>query len=299
MKIVIIGYGSIGRRHAEILSKNFKLHTIFIHSQQKVKKFRSFKDLKYIKFIKPDYVIIASETYKHFKQLAFLEKNFKGIKILVEKPLFHQLNNFKVKNNKVYVGYNLRFHPLIIKLHKILKNKKIYDIQLITNSYLPDWRKNISYENNYAASKSKGGGIILDLSHELDLINLFFQNIKINFVSYGKKSNLKINTEDYLKLLGKSKNAQVSLDLKYYSKNEVRLILIDGYKFSIFLDLKKNKFIYSNNYRKKIINKNYDINKTFIDMHKAIILNKNSRKLCSYNEGMKVLKFIKRIKDSK
>ena len=59
-----------------------------------------------------------------------------------------------------------------------------------------------------------------------------------------EKSNLKINTEDYLKLLGKSKNAQVSLDLKYYSKNEVRLILIDGFKFSIFLDLKKNKFIY-------------------------------------------------------
>ena len=296
MKIVIIGYGSIGRRHASILKENFKNCKIFLHTKQKVKKFRSFKDFKYIKFIKPDYVIIASETYKHLKQLTYLEENFKGIKILIEKPLFHQFNKFKVKNNKVYVGYNLRFHPLIIKLHKILKKNNIYDIQFITNSYLPNWRKNISYKNNYTASKSTGGGIILDLSHELDLIHLFFKNIKINYVSFGKKSNLKIHTEDYLRLFGKAKETQIALDLKYYSKNELRLILIDGSKFLILIDLKKNIFNFKKPKKKQIIQKNYNPNNTYIDMHKAIISNKNSKFLCSYNEGVNVLKTIQKIK---
>ena len=52
--------------------------------------------------------------------------------------------------------------------------EKVYDIKLITNSYLPDWRKKHDFKKNYAVFKSKGGGIILDLSHELDFIyNLF------------------------------------------------------------------------------------------------------------------------------
>ena len=296
MNIVIIGYGSIGRRHAEILKKFFKSSKIFIYSKQKIKKFPNFNNLNYLKIIKPQYVIIASETFKHEKQLKYLEKNFKGIKILVEKPVFHKYIKLKLKNNKVYVGYNLRFHPFIIKLHKILKKNKIYDIQFITNSYLPNWRKNISYQKNYTASKSKGGGIILDLSHELDLIHLFFKKIKINYVSFGKKSNLKINTEDYIKLFGKAKKTQITLDLKYYSKNELRLILVDGIKFSIFIDLKKNIFNFAASNKKQIIHKNYNSNKTFIDMHKAIISNKNSKFLCSYNEGMNVLKTIKKIK---
>ena len=158
MKIVIIGYGSIGRRHASILKENFKNCKIFLHTKQKVKKFRSFKDFKYIKFIKPDYVIIASETYKHLKQLTYLEENFKGIKILIEKPLFHQFNKFKVKNNKVYVGYNLRFHPLLQILKENIKNRKIWSVQIICGSYLPSWRKNIDYRKSYS-SKKNGGGV--------------------------------------------------------------------------------------------------------------------------------------------
>ena len=131
-------------------------------------------------------------------------------------------------------------------MYKILKKNKIYDIQFITNSYLPNWRKNISYQNNYTASKSKGGGIILDLSHELDLIHLFFKKIKINYVSFGKKSNLKINTEDYMKLFGKAKKTQITLDLKYYSKNEkVRIkIARNGKKkyFKLFNETKIAKY---------------------------------------------------------
>ena len=224
-KVVIIGYGSAGKRHAKILRKFFKTLKIFIFTKQKIKNFKTIDKLDDIKKIDPYYIIIASETIKHLNQLKFLEKNFKNKKILIEKPLFHKFYNFTTKRNNIYINYNLRFHPYIEKLQKIIKLKKVYDLKLITNSFLPDWRKNNSFKKNYAVSKSKGGGVILDLSHELDLINNFFNKIKLSFVEYGKKSNLTIDTEDYLKLSAKVKNVSVSLDLNYYSKNELRLLL--------------------------------------------------------------------------
>ena len=34
--------------------------------------------------------------------------------------------------------------------------------------FLPDWRKNIAYSKSYSSIKKQGGGVLLDLSHELD-----------------------------------------------------------------------------------------------------------------------------------
>ena len=118
MKTVIIGYGSIGRKHASVLTKSFKKIKLYICTKQKLTNFRCFKNLNKIKEIQPDYVIIASETSKHYQQLKYLENNLKNTKILVEKPLFHTNKKLNIKNNKVYVGYNLRFHPFILKLKK-------------------------------------------------------------------------------------------------------------------------------------------------------------------------------------
>ena len=54
----------------------------------------------------PDYFIISNETNLHLNYLKFLENNFKHKDILVEKPIFNKNFNFKVKNNRVFVGYN-------------------------------------------------------------------------------------------------------------------------------------------------------------------------------------------------
>ena len=72
----------------------------------------------------------------------------------------------KLKNN-YYVGYNLRFHPVILFLKKIFKNKKIFSINITSHSYLPKWRK-IDYRKSVSAKKKLGGGILLELSLEFD-----------------------------------------------------------------------------------------------------------------------------------
>ena len=297
MKVLVIGYGSIARRHFLIIKKNFKSIKIHILSRRKIKVHGAImlKNKEEIKKIKPDYIILASETSKHYPDLNFLEKNFKKIKILVEKPLFHKSIKMNVKKNNVFVGYNLRFHPGVIFLKKLLSKKKLIDIKIITNSYLPNWRTK-KYTNSYSADKKKGGGVILDLSHEIDLALWLFGAVKIKHVKYGKQSNLKISAEDNLKLLGKINNANFYLDLSYYSKNEIRSISVDTNKDSFFLDLKSNLIKINNKVKKNI---NYSMNRTYLDMHKAIIYKKNTKYLCTFNQGKNILKLITKIKNFK
>ena len=88
--------------------------------------------------------------------------------------------------NKVFVGYNLRFHPVIKKLKKEIKNKKIFNVNIQNSSYLPSWRKNNVYTKTSSAKKALGGGVLLDISHELDFIRYLFGSFKINMLLIKK-----------------------------------------------------------------------------------------------------------------
>ena len=300
MKVVVLGYGSIGSRHARILKNNLKIKNIFIFSKQKIKKYKSFSNLAEIKKINPNYVVIANNTRSHFFYLKYLENNFKNIIILVEKPLFHRQLPLRIKNNKVFVGYNMRFHPVIRFLKEKLLKDKIIDIKMIANSYLPNWRKKIKYYKCYSAHKKLGGGVILDLSHELDLANWLFGKIKVKYSLHGKFSKLKINTEDTLKLYGKIKRSNFSLDLSYYSHVEIRKILVNTEKNSIHADISNNFLIIKgNNLSKKINYSSFNIDSTYIDQHKAILFNKNKKILCDYKSAVKLQKLIEFIKKNK
>ena len=83
------------------------------------------KTLEDLVHLNPDYVIIASPTSHHFHRLDFLDKRLKNKKLLVEKPLFEKNYDFFPKNNKVYVGYNLRFNPLISSLKEKLNDSPL------------------------------------------------------------------------------------------------------------------------------------------------------------------------------
>ena len=89
--------------------------------------------------------------------------------------------------------------------------------------------------------------------------------------------------------------------MNYISKKKIRTINIETEKFGLYGDLIKNRLEIVTKKRKKIKswtedNKYYQ---TYVDQHKAIILNKNIKNLCTYKQGVKVLDLIKRIKKIK
>jgi predicted dehydrogenase len=297
MKVLILGYGSIGKKHSKILSKNKKVKQIYIFSNQKIpKKFFPCKSYDDILSINPDYIVIASITTNHYKHLKFINKNFINKIILVEKPLYEKSYSLKIKNN-IFVGYNLRFHPVVNKVKSLINNKSIYAANLECFSNLMKWRTGRHYSQTSSAKKSCGGGVILDLSHEFDYANWLFGKLKIVNYTFNKVSKLKINTEDFCNLTTKTKNKiLINISLNYFSLINSRKIIIFGNKFTLEADLLKNTIILvtPNKYRKILFPK-FDISKTYIKMHEAI-LNKNFKNLCTYDEGFNLTKFIENIK---
>ena len=178
-----------------------------------------------------------------------------------------------------------------------MENKILFNISVFCGSYLPDWRPGRDYRKTSSACANSGGGVLLDLSHELDLVRWIFGEPNIKFVKTGKFSNLSINTEDLLKLYGKIGKTNLSIDLNYYSKINKRTIFIDGKDFSMFADLVNNKIEIKNkkNYLTKKFS-NFKMENTYFDQHKSIFSKKNQN-ICTYSFALKTMKLIDKIKN--
>jgi predicted dehydrogenase len=97
------------------------------------------------------------------------------------------------------VGYNLRFMKSLKKFREILKKNtigKILSIRSEVGSYLPSWRPDSDYKKSVSAIKKLGGGVLLELSHDIDYLVWLFGNVKWVSSTIHRQSNLKIDTED-------------------------------------------------------------------------------------------------------
>jgi len=293
---LIIGYGSIGSRHAHILSQMKEFNSVSVFSSQKGLPFNTLTSFDEIIELNPDYIVIASNTAFHYKFLMLLEENFTEKSILVEKPLFDKLYSLQIKNNNVFIGYNLRFHPIIKKIKKICEGKKLWSISANCGSYLPDWRPNRDYRFTASATKSTGGGVLLDLSHELDYIQWIAGEINPKHVFNEKLSDLKINTDDFLMLNGETPNGcKVHIGLNYFSRKPIRQILINGESISITADLIKNRMTVhndNNNYDNAF--PEYESDFTYLAQHQAILKGDFST-ISSFDEGFKIMELINKI----
>ena len=123
--VLIIGYGSIGRKHAIILAKIKKIKKIYIITKQKIQKIKKIQKTTYTEIVnlKIDYIIISNPSSSHYKTIKLIEKNFINKKVLIEKPLFNKSHRLDLKKNFYYVGYNLRFHPVIKKIKNLIIKK--------------------------------------------------------------------------------------------------------------------------------------------------------------------------------
>ena len=77
ISVLIIGFGSIGRRHAKILSTFREVKNIFVLTSQNDIHYDKISKIEQILILDVDYIIIASNTALHFKYLKFLEDNLK------------------------------------------------------------------------------------------------------------------------------------------------------------------------------------------------------------------------------
>ena len=297
-KILIIGKGSSGKKHFIALRAINKKFTIKIVSSREFESIFGRNFLRLVEF-NPDYCVIATPSSYHVKFIKIIEKLFKNKLILIEKPLFDKkiklLNNIK---NNYFVGYNLRYHPVLKFIKKYIKNKKIYFVKADCLTYLPDWRK-INYTKTVSAKKKLGGGVKLELSHELDYLRWLFKDLKILYSINKKISNLNIDCDDILLLNAHvNKKIFINLNLNFFSKISRREILINGKNFSLLGNLIKNQIVLIENKKEKIYKfKKFNILKSYIEEHKDL-MKKNYRFTCNYKEAIETQKILDKIKVS-
>jgi predicted dehydrogenase len=211
-KIVVIGFGSIGRRHVRIIQGLFpKIKIAILRHDQCDKKYvdelRPFYCVdsieKAIEF-RPDAAIVASPATKHLDFVELLAKA--GIHMLIEKPIAATSEGVQTllklchKNRVILMtAYNLRFLPSLIEFRSQLQQKKVgnmLSVRVEVGQYLPNWRPDCDYQKTVSAQKELGGGVLLELSHEIDYISWLFGPIKWVKSHVAKQSNLEIDVED-------------------------------------------------------------------------------------------------------
>jgi len=299
-KALIIGFGSIGRKHAQILSKLLGKNNVYILTKQDEVEFNSFNSFDKINSLDPDYIVVASETSLHLKHILNLEKICRKKVVLIEKPLFDKQKKENLSNNHYLVAYNLRFHPLINLLKEKIDQEQVISAKAVCHSFLPRWRKNIKYQESASALTSRGGGVLLDLSHEIDYMQYIFGTLSVSYSINKKVSNLEIDTDDYLLICGElNKGGLFNIETSYFSKNNRRKVFIETPSISIELDIINSQMkIFEDNAEEIISETKYNLEDTYIDQHKAI-LSGDFSKTCTLFEGLRTMEIITEIQNAR
>jgi predicted dehydrogenase len=215
-RILLLGCGSIGRRHAQNL-RALGVEQLIVFDLQTDRRDQLAREvdaetettLDACWKRHPDAVLIALPTALHLP-LA-LEAARRGCHLLIEKPLadrwqgVEELLSIAGQHELItLVGCNLRFHPGLRRIKCLLAEQAIGRVvaaRIEVGQYLPDWHPWEDYRQSYSARRELGGGVILDAIHELDYARWLLGEITRVTCCAEKLSDLEIDTEDTAALL--------------------------------------------------------------------------------------------------
>ena len=288
MNVLVIGYGSIGARHARLLTE-LGCHTAVV-SSRKVDFPAAYSCLSEALAAKhPDYIVIANATNQHHDTLLMLAQLGYTGTVLVEKPLFNDCVKLSsLPFREVFVAYNLRFHPIIQRLKTLLEVEKILSVQAYVGQYLPDWRPMSDYRASYSACAEQGGGALRDLSHELDYLIWMLGKWERVSALGGHYSSLEITSDDIFALMLVTPQCPiVTLQLNYLDRMARRFVIINTSNHTIEADLIKGTITIDRDSESFTAGRD----DTYRAMHQAI-LSGSTDSLCSLDEGVEALKLI-------
>jgi len=255
MKHLVIGGGSIGKRHLNNLYKVGERDLYCYrrtHSEDFETEFNCIVISSYeeVKLLKPDILYICTPTSLHHEGL-FWAQNL-GAHLFMEKPLtdneliMHEMLQQWDNQHVFFIGFVMRYHPLV----KIIKEKldkkvigEVFSARFEFGSYLPNWHPWENYKEGYAAIKSLGGGVINTITHELDLILYLFGNPTSVLAAKANLGHLQIDVEELAESIFRFPWGFATLHLDYLQKDYDRQIKILGTEGKIIWNWRDNELI--------------------------------------------------------
>lgn len=213
-RVLIVGLGSIGKRHLRLARELLPNADIRIWRHQvcdAIPEFANgcFSSLEQAIDFAPQIAVIASPATFHMSAAQPLARA--GVHLFVEKPLSASLDGIpqlletcREQGTVLLTGYNLRFLPSLQRFRDLLNENvigRVLSVRCEIGQYLPSWRPDIDYRQSVSAHRKLGGGALLELSHELDYLSWVFGGVDWVKATLSRQCNLEIDVEDTAHLI--------------------------------------------------------------------------------------------------
>ena len=323
MNIIVIGCGSIGKRHIGNLVSSLdhsQIHAVDLRKDRLDEvqdKFRlpatNVHDsvesaLEVCNF---DGAVIATPT--SFHHLDIIKMANHGANLMIEKPLSVDLDSIdeikkalKICNKFSFVAYCFRFDPVANKFKQLLDENYLGTPLYARgemSTYLPDWHPSEDYRDFYMSKKELGGGTLLDQSHIYDMSIWFLGEISSLFGISKKHSNLEIDTDDFGEFIFNSKSGvDISIHIDLFTKKAREFYQVTCEEGTLHWDIISRK-IYAKYPNKKsvLLAEGKDYNQMYINEIQYFIeqiRNNGTLNGPSFEDGFKVMQVIEAIKAS-
>ena len=259
-KLALVGLGSIGRRHLRLIHKiRPDIDVILVrsgigeHWPEEKLAHRIVRSVNEAVSEQVQAAVIASPSSLHIEQSQkFAEKK---IHLLIEKPLSNNRQGIDelidtVTHHKIValVGYIFRYDPGAKRFREIIEGNYLGNLvhaHIECGSYLPEWRPDQNYKETASACVEKGGGVLLELSHEIDYMRWFLGEISSVQALIYNSGLLGINVEESADLIFETKQGMpVSMHLDFNRRHPSRFCKLQGENGELVWDALQKKIIW-------------------------------------------------------
>jgi predicted dehydrogenase len=251
MRVVIIGLGSIARKHIAVLREidpGVEIYALRSGKRStKVERVTDFYVFEEVEKIAPDFILLSNPTSMREAILTSLLSL--GKPLFIEKPVLANLDNAEAigreieeRNLLTYVACNLRFRGCLSFTRDLLhmSEEQINEVNIYCGSYLPDWRPGADFRTVYSAIPEMGGGAHLDLIHELDYAYWMFGTPERVSSTLRSSSSLEIKSVDYAAFQLLYRDFTANVVLNYYRRDYKRTLEVVTNERTLTIDLAGN-----------------------------------------------------------
>lgn len=250
--VLIAGLGSIGRRHLGVVRASLPDAEIVILRRPGRPApddvgagVRTVHDMDAALATRPEAAIVANPAPLHVVTALPLARA--GVPLLVEKPLAagpdgidELLAATDDTGAVLQIGYCLRHDPSLAALKAELAAGtigRLLGLRLTVGQYLPDWRPGTDYRAGVSARTDLGGGVLAELSHEIDAARWLTGEAISVFARIAQIGDLEIDVEDTADIvLGFVGGVAANLHLDMLSRPAVREIRAAGTEGTLVWD---------------------------------------------------------------
>lgn len=315
-RIAVVGSGNIAKRHIGNIAANWpNYHITVIHPTGRLANAEEYSpeiDVGSFSLVGQnafDWAIIASPSAYHVQHADYLLA--KGVPVLLEKPIAHQITDellrLDAQKHRIRVAYNLRFLSSAQFVKNWLQHHKlgaIHSVIVDVGQFLPDWRPNKDYRETASARSDLGGGVLLELSHELDYLQWLFGHFVGCFCNARRSGVLELDVEDTADLLLQHSSGWVAnVHLDMLQRKPFRVCKIVFERGVLSWNIIKNTVCLSEGNAPDVVvfdGQDWDRNLMYKNMLVAYqdTMAGAAREVCTFEEALAILNLVVSLKSS-